>query len=107
DPTSAGRARALRHPACRPLEPTPRSCQSTRGRAKSLGMLTLRLGTSNLALRPGTDYVIGRAHDCTISLEDNRVSRNHARISVDARGGATVEDLGSRNGTLLNEEPLP
>jgi pSer/pThr/pTyr-binding forkhead associated (FHA) protein len=33
------------------------------------------------------------------------VSRRHASILVDARG-ATLEDLGSRNGTLLNGRPL-
>jgi predicted component of type VI protein secretion system len=39
---------------------------------------------------------------CEITLEDDQVSRRHARIEV--RGGSvTLDDLGSRNGTYLND----
>ena len=37
---------------------------------------------------------------------DSRLSRRHARISVDEQGRAVVEDLGSTNGTWVNEERL-
>jgi pSer/pThr/pTyr-binding forkhead associated (FHA) protein len=37
---------------------------------------------------------------------DARLSRRHARISIDGQGRAMVEDLGSTNGTWVNEERL-
>ena len=47
------------------------------------------------------EAVLGRSADCTITIEDPEISRRHAAIRV-AAGVATVEDLGSRNGTFLN-----
>jgi pSer/pThr/pTyr-binding forkhead associated (FHA) protein len=35
-------------------------------------------------------------------LDDELVSRRHARFSIDAAGRALVEDLGSSNGTFVN-----
>lgn len=45
--------------------------------------------------------VIGRAPDAAIPLDSPGISRYHARITV-ARGEATLEDVGSKNGTQLN-----
>jgi sigma-B regulation protein RsbU (phosphoserine phosphatase) len=49
--------------------------------------------------------VVGRSEQADITVTDHSVSRRHARIF---RQGAdwSVEDLGSRNGTLLNEQRL-
>jgi pSer/pThr/pTyr-binding forkhead associated (FHA) protein len=45
---------------------------------------------------------VGRAEACQVRLEDTYVSQHHARLS--ARDGAVfVEDLGSTNGTYLND----
>jgi DNA-binding winged helix-turn-helix (wHTH) protein len=43
---------------------------------------------------------IGREHDSTICINLASVSRRHARIHVSGEK-ATLEDLGSKNGTLL------
>jgi DNA-binding winged helix-turn-helix (wHTH) protein len=51
------------------------------------------------------DNVIGRDPRSKIWLDDESVSRRHARISVD-HDAASIEDLGSTNGTLLNREPV-
>src|SRR3712207_508594 len=46
--------------------------------------------------------VIGRSRDCDIVLSDPNVSRRHAEIRADARGGWVVHDLGSTNGVKVN-----
>ncbi|NJP91936.1 FHA domain-containing protein [Nonomuraea sp. FMUSA5-5] len=53
-------------------------------------------------LSPGS-HVIGREWtDISLPL-DQKVSRRHARLDVSWTGEATVVDLGSRNGTLVDE----
>lgn len=45
---------------------------------------------------------IGRDPECHVWLNTTSVSRHHARIVVDSRSGRiALEDLGSKNGTLL------
>ena len=48
---------------------------------------------------------IGRASDATIQCEVSGVSRHHARIVV-VSGHATLEDLGSKNGTYVRRERI-
>jgi hypothetical protein len=55
----------------------------------------------DIAVSKGT-FLIGRGADCQLALDDPLVSRRHACIRVDEDGTATLEDLGSRNGVLLN-----
>ncbi|MDA0657611.1 MAG: SpoIIE family protein phosphatase [Planctomycetota bacterium] len=54
----------------------------------------------------GDEAVIGRHPDCQILLDLGAVSRQHARI-IHRQGQYFLEDLDSRNGTVLNETPLP
>jgi hypothetical protein len=49
--------------------------------------------------------VIGRGKDASIWIDAPGVSRHHARIVID-RGVATIEDLGSKNGTFVAAEPI-
>jgi phosphoserine phosphatase RsbU/P len=51
---------------------------------------------------PG-DYVIGREPDCDVQIDVEMVSRKHARLIVKF-DHALVEDLGSRNGTFVNDK---
>ena len=46
---------------------------------------------------------IGRDPGTDLTLNDSGVSRNHARISAEPEG-ASIEDLGSSNGTYVNGE---
>lgn len=46
--------------------------------------------------------VLGRGDEADITLSDARASRMHARITTKPGGGATIEDLGSGNGTFVN-----
>ena len=51
-----------------------------------------------IALAPG-DNVLGRDPSASVRIDDDTVSRRHARITVTSRD-ATIEDLGSKNGTF-------
>jgi len=51
------------------------------------------------------DNVIGRAADAAVRADLPSVSRRHARIVV-SPAGITLEDLGSKNGTLLRDVPI-
>jgi len=53
-----------------------------------------------LGLMEGVN-IIGREPGTTIHIESPGVSRHHARILV-TQGEATIEDLGSKNGTHVN-----
>lgn len=55
-------------------------------------------GTTEIDLAEG-ENVFGRDRDASIWIVDESVSRRHARIVV-AGGVATLEDLGSKNGTF-------
>jgi pSer/pThr/pTyr-binding forkhead associated (FHA) protein len=48
---------------------------------------------------------IGRAAECELKIEDTYMSQQHARI-FDRNGDWYVEDLGSTNGTFVNEQKL-
>jgi len=50
--------------------------------------------------------VIGRDSTCDIVIADRQVSRFHARVSPTPEG-VILEDLGSKNGTHRNGDPLP
>jgi pSer/pThr/pTyr-binding forkhead associated (FHA) protein len=58
--------------------------------------------TRQIALAEG-DNVLGRGGDASVWLDVPGVSRHHARIVV-WRGEATLEDLGSKNGTYVRGE---
>jgi pSer/pThr/pTyr-binding forkhead associated (FHA) protein len=53
-----------------------------------------------------TALVIGRGSDAGIRIDDARVSRLHARLRPTGDGAGVIEDLGSRNGTFVNGQPI-
>ncbi|MGQ0736233.1 MAG: FHA domain-containing protein [Acidobacteriota bacterium] len=59
---------------------------------------------ARLALYAG-ENILGREGTGVVILSSSTVSRRHARVIV---GGhrTTLEDLGSKNGTFLNDEPV-
>lgn len=56
-----------------------------------------------IPLAPGAICNIGRGEQSTVMLVDNQVSRKHAMIQRMADGRCYLFDLGSRNGTLVNQ----
>jgi pSer/pThr/pTyr-binding forkhead associated (FHA) protein len=65
----------------------------------------LRYQHHDLALGDG-QFVVGRSAGCQLSLDDPLVSRRHAMLIV-SRDIVTVEDLGSRNGVIVNGQRIP
>jgi type II secretory ATPase GspE/PulE/Tfp pilus assembly ATPase PilB-like protein len=58
------------------------------------------LGPITLGAKP---VRFGRHHDNEVKLDDDKASRQHCVVEPDGRGGFAVKDLGSRNGTKVNE----
>ena len=56
-------------------------------------------GPREIAL-DASENVIGRDSAAVVWIDDASVSRRHARITLDDKG-ATIEDLGSKNGTFV------
>lgn len=59
-----------------------------------------------MALQPGEQLTLGREPTNQIFLEDAHASRLHAVVQVNGAGVVFVKDLGSTNGTYLNNERL-
>ncbi|MCB9594524.1 MAG: response regulator [Sandaracinaceae bacterium] len=76
----------------------------TRGgiKAKRIG---LDLGSARIPIPVDGVLRIGRGGACDVLLDDADASREHAEI-VGTGGAATIEDLDSSNGTLVNGEPV-
>jgi FHA domain len=78
--------------------------------ARPSGTPKLRVG-SGAGLRAGAAYdlsdgaLLGRGDQADIVLEDSFASSRHARL-VPHGDVMVLEDLGSTNGTYLNDEPL-
>lgn len=53
----------------------------------------------------GDELVVGRSSECDLSISDRFMSRRHARF-FKRDDDWWLEDLGSRNGTLVNGAPL-
>ena len=60
---------------------------------------------AGLQLPMAEGILIGRSSDCQLLLDDDYVSTRHARISRTATG-FQVEDLGSTNGTFVNNQRI-
>jgi pSer/pThr/pTyr-binding forkhead associated (FHA) protein len=59
-------------------------------------------GGSRIVVLPSDRVIVGRVPPCEVVVDDPGVSRRHAELSREA-GGWSVRDLGSANGTFVNE----
>src|SRR5215211_9209417 len=50
-------------------------------------------------------FLIGRAKECALRAGSEAISRRHCAI-IHRESGYTVRDLGSRNGTHVNDEKI-
>jgi pSer/pThr/pTyr-binding forkhead associated (FHA) protein len=88
-------------PATRRREPAP-----SKGRRRGGGGHLVIVAPSEQKGRSfelNGELTVGRAAGCQVALEDNYVSQLHARVFT-RDGGVWVEDLGSTNGTYLNDQ---
>ena len=53
----------------------------------------------------GPEFLVGRAPECKLRPNSDMVSRRHCMVTI-GEGKATIRDLGSRNGTILNGERI-
>ena len=51
-------------------------------------------------------YIIGRGSEVDIRLDDDGVSRQHAKIVLLPKNVVMIKDLGSTNGTYINSTPV-
>jgi serine/threonine protein kinase len=71
-----------------------------------LPVVVLELITNNKKIRlQFAKTVIGRAADCDVILRSSDVSKRHCQIIIEPNR-VSVEDLGSTNGTSVNNEPI-
>ena len=56
-------------------------------------------------LLPAKEMVVGRDEDCDLRIGSSSVSRKHCTIKKSA-DGILVTDLGSQNGTFVNDVPI-
>jgi hypothetical protein len=87
----------------RRAEPRPRRARG-RGVPSKVVVLNERGGRVSSHRLAGT-IEIGRASQCDIRPNDTYVSQMHARIS-NRNGSWVVEDVGSTNGTYLNQRKV-
>ena len=59
-----------------------------------------------IPLASGYMWKIGRDEHCDIVVPDNRISREHALIQRDDSGEYYLIDMGSRNGSFINERRI-
>ncbi|WP_194814538.1 BTAD domain-containing putative transcriptional regulator [Nocardia sp. XZ_19_385] len=83
----------------------PRPGATTREAPEIRRRAWLRVGENDPVLIPPLGLRIGRAPDNDVVLDDNRVSRKHARI-LHREDGVFIRDRDSANGVYVNGAPI-
>jgi pSer/pThr/pTyr-binding forkhead associated (FHA) protein len=90
----------------RPRTDRQRKARRGRGRGTPTKVVVLDASGSRVSThRLSGSLEIGRESSCQIRPEDTYISQQHARI-FERNGSWVVEDLGSTNGTYLNQQKV-
>lgn len=79
----------------------PLNAESTQPPTHSGDIFSLHWKRREFVLHSGVN-LIGRGADADVAIDSAAVSRRHAHVVVSA-DGATIEDLGSKNGTFVGD----
>ena len=60
----------------------------------------------NKAFRLSGTIVIGRADDCDIRIEDERIAAHHVEVKLGSQGGVQLRELDSESGVKVNGEKV-
>lgn len=85
----------------RPIDYEPKSRRRRKGNLALEFIEPLERGGERVDVEVGV--TIGRGDACDLRLQDTYLSSRHARIANDD-GDLSIEDLGSTNGTYVNQE---
>jgi FHA domain len=88
-----------------PVEHLPTARIETRTVGAAHQLESVDDGTA-VTLEPGRTYSVGRSRECDLHLRETTVSRRHAHLTVTPDGAVVLEDLGSSNGTTVNDRPV-
>ncbi len=94
-------ARAVAQAPAPPSARAPAPSQQPAGRPSRLRVVRPPPLSGTSFQLSDIDATVGRAPGCSVLLDDPTVSSRHARLSPQG-GRLVVDDLGSRNGTLVN-----
>jgi hypothetical protein len=91
-----------------PIPPisTPHYIQAVRGKTGVFLRTNLPHTETGRTTAAGIAWLIGRSRNCAIVFPEPAVSRCHAVIGYDAQQGFYLMDVGSSNGTFLNQQRL-
>ena len=85
----------------KPNDSPTTAADGSRDGGSGTGTYVLVVGEDQMFTRPlpkDGELVLGRDLECGLPLENARISRRHARLSIDAAGVVRIEDIGSTNG---------
>jgi hypothetical protein len=97
-------ARVLRVASVQARPPEEHSSERRRRRSVALGLEYIEpLDLAGERIDVDRAVTIGRSPECDVQLQDTYLSSRHARVANDD-GELSIEDLGSTNGTYVNQE---
>jgi pSer/pThr/pTyr-binding forkhead associated (FHA) protein len=97
---------SLTHVPDQTSEPISHYIQAIRGKAGAFLRTNLPRTESSQTTDTGIAWLVGRSSNCAIVFPDPSVSRCHAVLGYDASQGFYLMDVGSSNGTFLNQRRL-
>ncbi len=96
-----------------PVLSAHRRCQSAKHYIQAVSVdrevfltTNIDVGAKIYATQPASSWLIGRGATCAINVGERSVSRRHAVIGYHPEDGFFVMDLGSRNGTRVDQTSL-